>query len=156
MDSLASFVATANAAADAARAVTARHFRAAFTVESKRDDSPVTVADFAAERAIKDIILRRHPRHSFLGEETGEAGGDGDGDAGATVAGDSDTVDTATVDGDTVDTTVTDAEWRWVIDPIDGTKAFATGNPTFGTLIALLHHGRPVIASSTTRRKTRD
>ncbi len=38
-----------------------------------------------------------------------------------------------------------DAEWVWVIDPIDGTKAFVTGKPLFGTLIALLHHGRPVL-----------
>ena len=38
-----------------------------------------------------------------------------------------------------------DAEWCWVLDPIDGTRAFITGRPTFGTLIALLHHGRPVL-----------
>lgn len=38
-----------------------------------------------------------------------------------------------------------DAEWVWVIDPIDGTKSFITGRPIFGTLIALLHHGRPVL-----------
>ena len=33
----------------------------------------------------------------------------------------------------------------WVIDPIDGTKSFVTGRPTFGTLIALLAEGRPVL-----------
>lgn len=38
-----------------------------------------------------------------------------------------------------------DAEWVWVLDPIDGTKAFITGKPSFGTLIALLHRGRPVL-----------
>lgn len=38
-----------------------------------------------------------------------------------------------------------DAEYVWVIDPIDGTKAFITGRPLFGTLIALLHRGRPVL-----------
>lgn len=38
-----------------------------------------------------------------------------------------------------------DAEWVWVIDPIDGTKSFITGRPIFGTLIALLHRGRPVL-----------
>jgi inositol-phosphate phosphatase/L-galactose 1-phosphate phosphatase/histidinol-phosphatase len=38
-----------------------------------------------------------------------------------------------------------DAEWVWVLDPIDGTKAFITGKPSFGTLIALLHHGKPVL-----------
>lgn len=37
------------------------------------------------------------------------------------------------------------AEWVWVIDPIDGTRAFLTGRPQFGTLIGLLHRGRPVL-----------
>lgn len=38
-----------------------------------------------------------------------------------------------------------DAEWLWVLDPIDGTRAFITGKPSFGTLIALLHRGVPVL-----------
>lgn len=38
-----------------------------------------------------------------------------------------------------------DAEYVWVLDPVDGTKAFITGKPLFGILIALLHRGRPVI-----------
>ena len=38
-----------------------------------------------------------------------------------------------------------DAEWVWVLDPIDGTKSFISGIPLFGTLIALLHGGRPVL-----------
>lgn len=38
-----------------------------------------------------------------------------------------------------------DAEHVWVIDPIDGTKSFVSGVPLFGTLIALLHRGRPVL-----------
>jgi histidinol phosphatase-like enzyme (inositol monophosphatase family) len=33
----------------------------------------------------------------------------------------------------------------WVLDPIDGTKSFVTGRPTFGTLIALLRDGEPVV-----------
>ena len=36
-----------------------------------------------------------------------------------------------------------DAEYVWVLDPIDGTKAFISGLPTWGVLIGLLHHGRP-------------
>ena len=32
----------------------------------------------------------------------------------------------------------TDADWVWVVDPIDGTTSFSTGKPTFGTLIALV------------------
>lgn len=37
------------------------------------------------------------------------------------------------------------AEWVWVLDPIDGTKSFITGKPLFGTLIACLHFGVPVV-----------
>ena len=39
----------------------------------------------------------------------------------------------------------TDAEYVWVLDPLDGTACFVTGKPTFGTLVALAHKGRPVI-----------
>jgi len=38
-----------------------------------------------------------------------------------------------------------DAEWVWCIDPIDGTKAFITGKPMFGTLVSLTHRGKPVL-----------
>lgn len=38
-----------------------------------------------------------------------------------------------------------DAEAVWVLDPIDGTKAFITGMPTFGTLIACCVEGKPVL-----------
>ena len=38
-----------------------------------------------------------------------------------------------------------EAEWLWVLDPIDGTRAFLTGRPLFGTLIGLLHRGVPVL-----------
>ena len=37
------------------------------------------------------------------------------------------------------------ADYCWVLDPIDGTRAFITGRPIFGTLIGLLHHGVPVL-----------
>jgi myo-inositol-1(or 4)-monophosphatase len=37
------------------------------------------------------------------------------------------------------------AEWVWVLDPIDGTRAFVTGRPLFGSLIGLLHRGAPVL-----------
>ena len=107
------FIATAVAAADAARRITAGYFRAGLAVASKDDRSPVTAADRETEQRVKEFILARHATHSIEGEETGG-------------------IDNA-------------GEWRWVIDPIDGTKSFATGNPTFGTLIALLHCDRPVL-----------
>lgn len=37
------------------------------------------------------------------------------------------------------------SEYVWVIDPIDGTRQFITGIPIYGTLIALCHHGVPVL-----------
>ena len=36
-----------------------------------------------------------------------------------------------------------DAEYVWVLDPIDGTKSFISGLPTWGTLICLEHNGAP-------------
>jgi histidinol phosphatase-like enzyme (inositol monophosphatase family) len=41
----------------------------------------------------------------------------------------------------------TEAEFVWVLDPIDGTRAFAAATPLFGTLIALLHRGQPVLGA---------
>lgn len=38
-----------------------------------------------------------------------------------------------------------EAEMVWNLDPIDGTKAFLVGRPTFGTLISLLRRGKPVL-----------
>jgi len=38
-----------------------------------------------------------------------------------------------------------DAEFTWVIDPIDGTRSFISGNPLWGTLLALLHKGAPLL-----------
>jgi inositol-phosphate phosphatase/L-galactose 1-phosphate phosphatase/histidinol-phosphatase len=38
-----------------------------------------------------------------------------------------------------------EAEHVWVLDPIDGTRAFITGRPTFGTLIGLARAGRPLL-----------
>ena len=38
-----------------------------------------------------------------------------------------------------------DAEYVWVLDPLDGTQSFVTGKPTFGTLVGLARHGVPVL-----------
>jgi histidinol phosphatase-like enzyme (inositol monophosphatase family) len=36
------------------------------------------------------------------------------------------------------------AEYEWIIDPIDGTRGFICGLPTWGTLVGLMRHGNPV------------
>lgn len=38
-----------------------------------------------------------------------------------------------------------EARYRWVVDPIDGTRAFITGRPLFGTLVALLDGDQPIL-----------
>jgi inositol-phosphate phosphatase / L-galactose 1-phosphate phosphatase / histidinol-phosphatase len=38
-----------------------------------------------------------------------------------------------------------DADYVWTLDPVDGTKAFMTGKPMWGTLIGLLHRGVPIL-----------
>ena len=109
----AEFLAVAEEAADLAGRVIRPLFRSALLVEAKGDASPVTEADRAAERAIRDLLAARLPSHGVIGEEYGEDR--------------------------------PDAEWAWVLDPIDGTRAFVTGRPLFGTLIGLLHRGVPVL-----------
>jgi histidinol phosphatase-like enzyme (inositol monophosphatase family) len=108
-----SFIETAKILAAASREVIARHFRSRLEVESKSDESPVTIADRETEAALRQVLAERHPEHGIVGEEHG--------------------VERA------------DAEFVWVLDPIDGTKSFITGSPLFGTLIALQRDGRPIL-----------
>jgi myo-inositol-1(or 4)-monophosphatase len=113
MPQAADFLAVAEEAADLAGRVIRPLFRSALLVEAKGDASPVTEADRAAERAIRDLLAARLPTHGVIGEEYGNERAE--------------------------------AEWVWVLDPIDGTRAFVTGRPLFGTLIGLLHRGTPVL-----------
>lgn len=99
--------------ADAAGAVIRPYFRQAIAVETKDDASPVTLADKAAETAIRGLLAKHRPHDGVIGEEHA-----------------------STNDG---------AARLWVIDPIDGTRAFISGRPLFGTLIALLEDGVPVL-----------
>lgn len=113
MPELADLLPFAHRLADAAGEVIRPYFRAPGTIEQKPDRSPVTAADRAAERAMREMIGASFPDHGVLGEEFGVER--------------------------------PDAEFVWCLDPIDGTKAFITGRPLFGTLIALLEHGAPVL-----------
>ena len=109
---LAAALRCAEAAADAARREILPRFRNV-DVEIKRDGSPVTEADRAAERAIRGVLRSFHPELAILGEEYGA-----EGDA---------------------------SERGWIIDPIDGTISFSRGLPLYGTLIALVDEGVPVL-----------
>jgi len=118
--SLSEFVPFAIELAEAANGETLKYWRKSFAVETKGDESPVTIADKNAESAMRKLVKSRYPSHAIFGEEHGielgekSEGGDGH-------------------------------EYLWVFDPIDGTKSFITGKPLWGTLIALLRDGEPVL-----------
>jgi myo-inositol-1(or 4)-monophosphatase len=101
--------------ADAAANAIMPHFRAAAPVEDKGKGrfDPVTIADRAAEEAMRELIGTEYPAHGIIGEEFGSEH--------------------------------PDAEFVWVLDPIDGTRAFISGLPVWGTLIGLLQNGKPVL-----------
>jgi len=99
--------------ADTGGAAVRRHFRTPMEVDSKADETPVTIADREAEAAMRALIEETYPEHGIIGEEYGRD------HAGADLV--------------------------WVLDPIDGTKAFISGKPMFGTLIALVEGGRPIL-----------
>ena len=47
--------------------------------------------------------------------------------------------------GEEFDSINADAEYIWVIDPIDGTRSYIAGHKDFGNLIALTHNKKPII-----------
>jgi inositol-phosphate phosphatase / L-galactose 1-phosphate phosphatase / histidinol-phosphatase len=99
--------------ADAAGEAIRPHFRSGVTSERKGDASPVTIADRAAEEAMRRILKAEVPRDTVIGEEFGSTAGT--------------------------------SGRSWVLDPIDGTCSFLVGRPIFGTLIALVIEGWPVL-----------
>jgi histidinol phosphatase-like enzyme (inositol monophosphatase family) len=109
-------IALARRLADAAGAAIRPFFRAT-GFERKGDRTPVTAADRAAEQAMRAILSAQMPDDGVIGEEFGVA----EGAAGRP------------------------SERIWVLDPIDGTTGFVAGRPLFGTLIALLVDGFPVL-----------
>jgi len=91
----------------------ARYRALDLVITTKPDNSPVTDADKAVERAIIDAIAAKYPSDGVVGEEFGTSGS---------------------------------KDRYWVIDPIDGTKNFLRGVPTWATLIALVENEQ-VVAS---------
>ena len=55
--------------ADAARSITMKWFRNPVTIETKVDQSPVTIADREVELTIRRLVEERYPHHGFIGEE---------------------------------------------------------------------------------------
>lgn len=96
-----------------------------WSVSNKSDDSPVTEVDVAAEHAIKSVLVQALPQAAFFGEETGHSAAvEGAAPGGGTPA------------------------FRWLVDPIDGTKSFIRGMPFYSTQIALEHDGELIVGVS--------
>lgn len=71
-DSLSRLSLFAGRLADAARAAVMPHFRAGAALSAKDDNSPVTIADRAAEESMRAMINNTYPAHGIIGEEYGE------------------------------------------------------------------------------------
>ncbi len=92
----------------------AERFGRKIEISNKSEIDLVTESDLASERLIIDRIKTYYPRHSILAEESG-----------------------ATEARDDAQT-----DWRWIIDPLDGTTNYAHGYPCFCVSIGLAHQGR--------------
>ena len=106
----------AHALADAARGAILPYFRTSVLgTENKLENGydPVTIADRAAEQAMRAVLAEMRPDDAILGEEFGSQ----QGTSGLT----------------------------WVLDPIDGTRGFVSGTPTWGVLIAVGDDAGPQI-----------
>jgi len=99
--------------ADESGKIIRNYFRTNISVDSKTDESPVTIADKKAEEKMRELIMKEFPQHGIIGEEFG--------------------------------THNEHAEYKWILDPIDGTKSFISGTITFGTLIALTKNNEPIL-----------
>lgn len=85
-------------------------------VSKKGDIDLVTEADLASEALVIERIKSHFPKHSILAEESGNA---------------------VVIGGEN--------QWKWIIDPLDGTTNYAHGYPCFAVTLALEHQGKIVI-----------
>ncbi len=90
-----------------------------FTPREKGLRDLVTEADVASQQAIRDILLGRFPDHDFLGEEDASF--------------------------PTTTKTSGNSEYRWIVDPLDGTANYVHHLPAFAVTIALQKAGETVL-----------
>ena len=96
--------------------VLAERFGRSLQITNKSEIDLVTESDLASELLIIDRIKTYYPHHAILAEESGA---------------------TASASQEAQD------EWRWIIDPLDGTTNYAHGYPCFCVSIGLEHNGEP-------------
>ena len=104
------------AAAEAAGRIALRFFRGANQVWDKGGDDPVSEADYAVDRHLREVLLAARPDYGWLSEETED-------DHGRLAA-----------------------SRVFVVDPIDGTRAFVAGHDTWAHSLAVVEDGVPMAA----------
>ena len=108
-------------AREAGHVLAERFGRTVLQVSYKGDIDLVTESDLAAERLIIERIRSYYPRHAILSEEAGASTHDSD-DVGAQ-----------------------QSEYKWIVDPLDGTTNYAHGYPCFCVSIALERAGEIIV-----------
>lgn len=99
----------------AAGAAIMDYYQSDFSVRDKMPDNPVTDADYAADRLLRERLLALLPEAGWLSEETAD------------------------------NAKRLEKEVVWVVDPLDGTKEFVMGIPEFTVSVALVKEGQPVL-----------
>ncbi|MCF8470925.1 MAG: 3'(2'),5'-bisphosphate nucleotidase CysQ [Parvibaculum sp.] len=101
-----------------AGALAMRYFQNDFKTWSKdHDNTPVTEADIAVNNLLRARLMGARPDYGWLSEETED------------------------------DVSRLSRPFVWMVDPIDGTRAFSKGKPHFAISVALVTEGRPVLAA---------
>lgn len=104
-------------AAEAAGNIALRHFEGDRAATEKPDaQGPVTAADLEVDRALREILLGARPTYGWLSEESED------------------------------DPARLRAERAFVVDPIDGTRAFIEGGKAWSHSLAVVENGQPVSA----------
>ncbi|MDQ3650281.1 MAG: inositol monophosphatase [Acidobacteriota bacterium] len=105
-------------ARDAGLVLAERIGRTALQISNKGDIDIVTESDLASERLIIEHIRSHYPRHAILSEEAGASTHDAD-----------------------------EGEYKWIVDPLDGTTNYAHGYPCFCVSIALERAGEVILGA---------
>src|SRR5258708_1630894 len=100
-----------------AGALAAKTFRGEFKSWSKDGGSPVTEVDIAGDNLLRERLTRLVPDVGWLSEETED------------------------------DRARLGSARLWVVDPIDGTRAFVNGRTDWSVSVALVEDGRPVLGA---------
>ena len=102
-------------AAKEAGSIIMKYYKSKYEIRDKSYHNPVTTADHAADKYLRETLTKAYPEYGWLSEET---------------------VDTKSR---------LDKNRTWVVDPLDGTKEFIEGVDHFVVSVALVEDGQPIV-----------